>query len=229
MVLSFLPLALAALLFVGGHFGLSSALVRDRLVGRVGERWFRAGFAVYAAACLIWMVLAYAATPQVVLWSEPAWSRWLALLGMPVALILVVGGARPDNPTASSWSPGINQPEVDGIFAITRHPMMWGIGLFAIMHIPANGNLASLILFGSLTVLAWGGTMAIDARKRRLSPALWGWLAPATSNLPLFALVTGRTHLRPFRLATPAAIAFLAFVALLALHRLVLGVSPFPY
>jgi uncharacterized membrane protein len=43
----------------------------------------------------------------------------------------------------------------------------WGVALWALVHLVVNGDLASLILFGSLLVIALGGTVSIDAKRRR--------------------------------------------------------------
>ena len=46
-----------------------------------------------------------------------------------------------------------------------KHPMLVGIKLWAIAHLVANGDLGSIILFGSL--LLWAGYRSHDDRKRR--------------------------------------------------------------
>ena len=53
-----------------------------------------------------------------------------------------------------------------GILKVTRHPMMWAFGLWALAHIAANGDLRSLLLFGSMAVLALYGTVRLDAKRR---------------------------------------------------------------
>ena len=53
-------LALAALIFVGGHFVLSSAPVRGALIARLGRVPFTGLYAVFAAATFTWLIVAYA-------------------------------------------------------------------------------------------------------------------------------------------------------------------------
>jgi len=60
---------------------------------------------------------------------------------------------------------GKGQKRREAWCVITRHPFLWGIALWALVHLIINGDLASLILFGSLLLLAVGGTLAIDARR----------------------------------------------------------------
>jgi uncharacterized membrane protein len=78
---------------------------------------------------------------------------------------------------------------------ITRHPFLWGVALWAVVHLIVNGDLASLILFGSLLVLAVGGTVSIDAKRRRNFGDQWTRFANATSNVPFVAIAGGRNRL----------------------------------
>jgi uncharacterized membrane protein len=73
---------------------------------------------------------------------------------------------------------------------------MWAIGLWAISHLVANGDLRSLIFFGALALLSLGGTVLIDRKKRLALGSDWPRLAALTSNFPFAALATGRTRLR---------------------------------
>lgn len=223
-----LELLIAALAFTGGHFMLSSRLLRPALASRLGENAFLGAYSLFSALTLIWMVLSYAAAPDVPLWDPPAWSRWLALAVMPFATTLAAAALRKDNPTSVTGVPGKVDPRRLGIFAVTRNPLMWGIGLWAVSHIPANGDAASLILFGALLLLALPGTLAIEARKRVRDPAGWQAFAAVTSNLPLAALLSGRARLSASALLSPVAIGLTVYAVLLALHPLLFGVSPLP-
>jgi uncharacterized membrane protein len=83
-----------------------------------------------------------------------------------------------------------------GIVRITRHPFLWGVALWALVHLIVNGDLASLIVFGSLFVLALGGTASIDAKRRRIFGEDWSRFAQTTSNVPFAAILAGRNQLR---------------------------------
>jgi uncharacterized membrane protein len=224
--MSFASLVLAGTAFVGGHFALSSTVLRARLVKRLGERGFRGLFVLQAAATLAWLIYAYGDAPYVEVWGNPDWARWVALVVMPVAFVLFSGGLRSDNPTSVGGKPGGFDPQHPGLYAVTRHPMMWGFGVWAAIHLMANGDVASLILFGAVGGLALAGTLAIDAKKRRADPTLWGRLAPVTSNLPLAALIAGRTRLEPRRLIVPVISGLVLYGIVLHLHGWMFGVSP---
>ena len=75
---------------------------------------------------------------------------------------------------------------------ITRHPFLWGVALWAAGHLMVNGDLASLILFGSLLVLAVFGTGSIDAKRRRALGEKWDAFAAKTSAVPFAAIAAGR-------------------------------------
>jgi uncharacterized membrane protein len=118
---------------------------------------------------------------------------------------------------------------IKGVLRITRHPFLWGVVIWSGFHLLANGDLASIVLFGTFFVTALLGTFSIDAKRRRKMGAAWDAFAAKTSNIPFGAVITGRTPLRPgesfgwrFWVAT------LIFLAVLFAHGRLFGVSPFP-
>lgn len=60
-----------------------------------------------------------------------------------------------------------------------------------------DGDLASVILFGSVLVLALGGTVSIDAKRRRNFGEQWAQFARVTSAIPFAAIAAGRNRLGP--------------------------------
>jgi uncharacterized membrane protein len=112
-----------------------------------------------------------------------------------------------------------------GILRVTRHPVMWAIGLWAIGHLIANGDLRSLVFFGAFAALALGGTVLIDRKKQVALGSNWSRLAEVTSNLPFAALVSGRTHLhwRDISLLRIAA-GLLLYLVLYRAHSIIAGV-----
>ena len=190
-----LNLALAAIAFVAAHLLISSTGLRPILVSRIGERAYAGLFSAQAFALIAWMAVAFRAAPRDrFLWALPG-DTYLVLALMPVILILAIGGFTAPNPSAvlqpspgAAWRP-------KGILTVTRHPVMWAFGLWALPHVLANGDLAGLIFFGAFAALALLGTLAIEAKKRRNWPAeSWQFFAAATSNLPFLAIAQGRTR-----------------------------------
>jgi uncharacterized membrane protein len=217
-------LTLATLAFVGGHFLLSNPMLRGPLAGALGETAFAGLYSILALAAFAWMLVSYGEAPRVELWPAAPVLRFVPILAMPLAVLLVIGGYTQRNPTAVMQpmaKPGSDP--APGILTITRHPVMWGIALWALSHIPPNGDAASLILFGGLAVLALGGTVAIDAKRRARDPGSFARLEAVTSNVPFTAIREGRTRLariQPWRLVLAAA----TYFALLAAHPWIAGV-----
>lgn len=218
-------LIVAATLFTGGHFLLSSRPIRAALVRALTEPRFLALYSVIMLLSFGWLVVSYLRAPVQVLWATPPWAHPVALWIMPFAFVLLAGALRPDNPTAVGTLGKRNVP-LPAFVAITRHPFLWAVTLWAVVHIPANGDVASLILFGSLLALALFGTLAIDAKLRARDPQRWKKLAIATSNLPFAAIVAGRAKLAPSALLRPLVIGITLYVIVLYSHRWIFGVSP---
>jgi uncharacterized membrane protein len=221
----FLSLVAAALAFHGSHIVLSSTGLRGALREQLGERGFLILYSLLAAATLGWLIAAYAASPQVTLWIAGSWARLVPLLVMPVAAILLIGGLTTPNPTAVGMErmAALDDPAL-GILRITRHPVMWSIGLWALSHLPANGDLASLIFMGSLAGLALGGTVLIDRKKRLALGSNWAKLKRDTSNIPFAAILTGRTRLRLGEIGALRPLAgLLLYAVLLLAHPQITG------
>jgi uncharacterized membrane protein len=222
-------LILATIAFVGGHFLLSSPAVRSRFVTRLGERGFAGVYSVLAMAAFVWMLLAFGAAPRVPLWISPGWARVLPFIVMPLSAILFVCGLTQRNPTLvmQSVAPAGSDP-APGILKVTRHPMMWSFGLWALAHIPINDHAAAFILFGSLAILALGGTLAIDGKRRARDPDGFHRLAAVTSNLPFVALITGRTRVKLSEIGWwRPALGIALYVALIFAHPSIVGVATY--
>lgn len=219
-------LALAVAAFIGGHFILSSLPVRRGLIGMIGENGFRGVYSLVALATFVWMLKAYGAAPYVELWglSEPL--RLVPLIVLPFACLFAVVGITTRTPTGVGGEKLLDDPHpVRGIATITRHPFLWGVALWAVSHMAANGDAASLILFGGLAVLALGGMAHIDHRRREAEGAGWGPVAMTTSAVPFLAAIQGRTKIDWAGIGLTRPLAGLAvYVVFLAAHGSLFGV-----
>ena len=221
-------LVLAVSLFALSHLLLPAARIRAALVARVGEVAFRVGYSAVAMLLLVWAVLAYGAAPVVDLWLPPTALRHLSLSLMPLACILLVAGVSTPNPAAM----GANLEQVAargpvGIAKVTRHPVMWAIGLWGILHLLANGDAAGIILFGGMTLVALGGAVVQDHKKRRLLGPAWEAFARQTSHLPFLAMAQGRTRLSLQEIGYGRiAGGILLYAILLAMHPWLFAVDP---
>lgn len=163
-------LVLPSVAFVGTHFLLSHPL-RAPLAGRMGERLFQAFYSLVAAATFVPMIYFYGKIGrQAPLWSAGDALWLLASLLIWFGSILFVGSFI-RNPAL----PGARGPKgaPTGVFRITRHPMMWGFALWAIVHILVEATPKALVLDGAILFLALVGAAAQDRKKQGLMGERW--------------------------------------------------------
>ncbi|MEN8261277.1 MAG: NnrU family protein [Pseudomonadota bacterium] len=221
-------LILACAFFLGIHLGISgNPGIRARLVNKWGEKAFIVGFATASLTGLVWMSRAYATANHIDLWGQLLFLKPLAAISVLIAFILVVTGRTAPNPTIVGQGQWLNAGmEPKGIVRITRHPMMWGIVLWALIHLIINGDLASVIFFGALMLLALLGTRSIDAKRRLAYGEAWRTFERSTSNIPFQAILQGRNRLAlseiGWRLPLVGVVLFIVF---LFLHPWLFGVS----
>ena len=189
-------LLVAALIFTFTHLGISSTSIRAMLIEVLGENGYLGIYSVIALITLGVMIYSYGAIDhQNYVWSNSLLTSTLAKLLMPIALIFLVFGLTAKNPTSVKMEAAVTE-EPRGILRITRHPVQWGILLWAVSHLIANGDVASLIFFTTFAVVSSYGTYSID-RKRRLAldQSQWNQFTAVTSNVPFAAILAGRNKL----------------------------------
>jgi uncharacterized membrane protein len=219
-------LAIAAVAFCGSHIVLSSTWLRGALRDQLGERGFLAVYSLTAVVTFAWLVMAYWHAPTVPLWPRQRWIALFPVVVMPFATILLIAGYTTPNPTTVGMERFARADDpAPGILRVTRHPVMWAIGLWAISHLVANGDLRSLLFFGAFAALSLGGTVLIDRKKQLALGSHWARLAEVTSNVPFAALVAGRTRLRGRDISLLRVIAGLLLYAVLYNgHSIIAGV-----
>ena len=225
-----ISLLLAGLFFIAVHIGVAGTSARGRLVAALGERGYSIVFSLASLGGIVWLVSAYAGTPYVETWGQPNWWKLVAdVLMLPAFMLVVIGLATP-NPTAVAQG-GLASEPPRGIVRVTRHPFLIGVALWAILHLIANGDVASLLFFGSLLIVALAGAPSIDAKRRRaLGPATWDAFARRTSILPFGAIAAGRNTLDAGEIGWwRIGLGVLAYVLFIGGHSHIIGVSPFPH
>jgi uncharacterized membrane protein len=222
---SFASLVIAGLAFHGSHVLVSGTRLRGNLREQLGERGYLVLYSLVALATFAWFVVAYAQAPNLALWGFARWMAFVPIVVMPVATIFLIAGTTVPNPTAVGMERAAAADDpAPGILRITRHPVLWAIGLWAASHLVVNGDLASLIFFGSLLLLAFGGTLLIDGKKRLALGSNWARLAQVTSNVPFVAILAGRTKLRLYEIGALRIVAgVLLYAVLLLAHPFITG------
>lgn len=220
-------LLIVTAVFLVTHY-VSSTPLRAKIVNALGVNGYLVLYSAVAFATLGGMVWAYYRAPFVGLWHVPG-LRYAPLIVMPFALVLIACGLLTRNPTLVGGERLLRADEpARGILRVTRHPLMWGIVLWAAGHLLARGDAASVVFFGSFLVLALTGTVLIDARKRATLGEDWQRFAAATSNLPLAAIAAGRNRFSAGEIGWSRLLAGLALYALvLWLHPLLFGARPY--
>ena len=175
-------LFLSAIAFVGLHFLLSHPL-RAPLVGRLGEKAFQGLYSIQSLLTFGLMIYFYRAVgrePPV--WTAGEWVWAVAALVMWLGAILFVGSflGNPALPGAR-----LDRGKVPGgVFAITRHPMMWGFATWAAVHLAVIGTAKAMVFDGALIVLAIAGSMGQDAKKEKLMGERFHEWAAQTAFVP---------------------------------------------
>ena len=189
---------IAAVAFVGTHFLLSHPL-RGPLVARLGEKGFLGLYSLVAFATLGWLVVAYrSASVTDILWQvgDGLWA--VASVTMLLAAILLMGSFV-GNPAMPDPEGRLRAPaEAKGVFAITRHPMMWSFALWSISHILVYPVAKNIILALAILILALVGAALQDRKKEALKADVWTQWEARTSYWPFAAIAAGRARFGRF-------------------------------
>src|SRR6476619_5323878 len=130
-------LILGIIVFLGVHLLPTFPDMRDRLIGRLGENGYRAMFSTLSMLGFVLIVWGFARAPVIQVWSPPNWTRYVAMVLMVPVFILLV----------AAYVPGEIKAKIE-------HPFLVAIKIWALAHLIANGDLASIILFGSFLAYA---------------------------------------------------------------------------
>ena len=145
-----LVMIVGLILFLGVHTLTTQRGLRTQCIAAMGEGGYKIGYAVASfagLALIVWGFAHYRTEGMMVVWSPPTFLKHLNVALMLPAVILVV----------ASYIRG-------RIYTTVKHPMLAGVKLWAAAHLLANGDLGSIILFGSF--LAWAVFDRISLKHR---------------------------------------------------------------
>jgi uncharacterized membrane protein len=143
-------LLLGLVIFIGTHLSTTARGNRKALVARLGEGGYRSIYSLLSLIGIVLIVIGYGqyrASGYIPVWEPPVFTRHLALLLVWFAFVAF----------AAAYLPG-------RIRARLKHPMLAGVKIWAFAHLLANGDLGSIVLFGSF--LAWAVVARISTRYR---------------------------------------------------------------
>jgi len=124
-------------IFIGTHLIPTMTGLRGSLVSSVGSNGYKAGFALLSLIGLVLIVMGKGDAEYVDLYEPPAWAMHVTGLLMLLAIAAMVSFILKSS-----------------IRRITAHPMLWGVTFWSVGHLLANGDLASVSLFGSFLIYA---------------------------------------------------------------------------
>ena len=146
------------ILFIGMHTLPSVTAARGYFVGRLGEMAYKGLFGLISMAGFGLIIAGMSTADPHPLWQTPAWGYRIPYLAMPLSFILLAAAYLPTR-----------------IRRLTPHPMLWGVTLWSIAHLPANGNLAAVVLFCTLGLFSLFDIMSMNRRGKIKAPRDCRW------------------------------------------------------
>ncbi len=136
--------------FIGAHVFVTMRAERAAAIARIGEGPYKGIFALFSLLGLVLIGYGfgqYRATGWIDIWYPPRWTDYITQFLMWPASIFVVAAYIRGN-----------------IWRTLKHPMLVGVKTWAVAHLISNGDLGSILLFGSF--LAWAVYDRITLKRR---------------------------------------------------------------
>jgi len=145
-----IALVIGLVVFLGAHVFVTMRAQRAGVIARLGEGPYKGLMSLVSLVGLVLIFYGfgqYRATAWVEVWSPPRWTHYVTQILMWPASICVV----------AAYSRG-------RIWRALKHPMLVGVKTWAAAHLISNGDLGSILLFGSF--LAWAVYDRITLKRR---------------------------------------------------------------
>jgi uncharacterized membrane protein len=124
-------LILGWILFLSAHLSPGVFGLRDTLVGKLGEQRFLGIYIATSVTGMVCIIAGKLIAPTVHVWIPPLWGAQATGVLVLLGCILFMGLPFPTN-----------------LRRLTHHPMLLGMACWGVGHLFANGDLASILLFG---------------------------------------------------------------------------------
>jgi uncharacterized membrane protein len=141
-------------LFIGVHVLPSSGRLRAALAARLGENGYKILFSLVSVAGLVLTAMGYGQAPQHPIFEPSQTARTFLPAAMAVAFMLIVIANVPGR-----------------IRRALRHPMLAGVLIWSTLHLLANGDLASNVLFGAFALWSVFAILSAEYRGKRAAAA----------------------------------------------------------
>ncbi|QCI68039.1 NnrU family protein [Phreatobacter stygius] len=188
-------LILGLVLFLGAHAFTTLRAPRAQLIEGLGAGGYKGAYSLVSGVGLGLIIYGYGvarAQGYVQVWSPPAALGHVTALLMAVAFIAAVASGGPNGKIKSTL----------------KHPLLVAAKAWALGHLLVNGDLASMLLFGSF--LAWAVAARISLKSRpdavEPPPAPWGMSDVIAIGVGLALTVVFMIWLHPLLIGVPAMI-----------------------
>ena len=138
------------IVFIGPHVFVTMRAQRAAAIARIGEGAYKGLMALLSLIGLILIGYGfgrYRATGWIDIWHPPHWTYYITQILMWPASVFVV----------AAYIRGT-------IWRTLKHPMLAGVKMWAVAHLISNGDLGSILLFGSF--LVWAGYDRMTLKRR---------------------------------------------------------------
>lgn len=176
-------LILGLVIFLGVHsVRIFASDWRDAQIAARGENAWKGLYSITSIIGLVVLIYGYGAARQEagIVYTPPIWGRSVLHVAMPLALVLFVASQVPMGHLKKRFG----------------HPMLWGIIIWAGAHLLANGDTASVLLFGGF--LIWALIDFHSARQRPVTDQreakVWPDLAALVIGIGVTGLFVGFLH-----------------------------------
>ena len=177
-------LVLGLAVFIGIHLVPAMEGVKGALIGRFGDNGYRGVFSLVSVAGLVLIIFGYANAEWTTVYDPPLWGRHVTFLLVLIAFVLFA---------AANMRGRIRK--------MLKHPMLIGLCFWCVGHLLANGDLASVLLFGAF--LAYGLVDMV--------------LASSQGRIAVF-------EVKPIHDVMALVGGFAVYVAFMFLHQYIIGV-----
>jgi uncharacterized membrane protein len=139
---------------------------------------------VVSFATLGWVYFAFVAAPPADLGGSGE-IGWIIATALTLPAMILLAGSFMGNPALPTpMAEAQARAEPKGVFRVTRHPMMWAIGLWAASHLVLFWSTRTMVTALAMGTLALEGAKMQDAKKEVLMGDAWTEWESKTSYWP---------------------------------------------
>ena len=160
-------ITLGILIFISIHLLPTFAIARQNIIDQFGRDSYVWLFSLLSIVGLSLIIFGKLEAPRLDIWSPPFWTILVPVVIMPLVFILLVSTYLKSN-----------------ITRFIRNPMLCAVFLWSFVHLSANGDLTSIILFSSFGIFCVIDLFSTYKRKQLDSSSLAKHERPIPQLMP---------------------------------------------